>query len=158
MNDNDAKYKKKSWEYSTFRKEWHELITGGHQFLFQKWMTLYKKAAVEWTNLYPKLQKKKRERNVRKKGKLSQRTCLVFLQKALCTKSQSLPAPLLSITFTPHQEKGRGWPTFGSQVTAAAPAATGSAQGCYLFIHIIRKCRSPTEGSFATHSHLYKQV
>ena len=62
MNDNDAKYKKKSWEYSTFRKEWHELITGGHQFLFQKWMTVYKKAAVEWTNLYPKLPKKKRKK------------------------------------------------------------------------------------------------
>ena len=45
----------------------HELITGGHRFLFQKWIIIYKKLAIEWRNLYPKLQK--RERNVKRERK-----------------------------------------------------------------------------------------
>ena len=48
--------KKKNSEYRVLRKEWHELITGVHQILFHKWIIVYKKVGIQWTNLYPKIQ------------------------------------------------------------------------------------------------------
>ena len=151
--------KRKSWEYSIFRKEWHELITGGHQFLFQKWMIFYKKAAIEWTNLYPKLQKKWNiKKGERKKGKLSQRTCLMFLHKALCSKSvTSCPTSLHNFYSTPG--KGKGLTHLWESGHCCSPHGYRLCTWTLSFHTNNYKIQKPYRQKFCnSHSHLYKQV
>ena len=86
-----VKWKKKNfWEHSILRKQWHELITGGQQILFQKRIILYKKVGIEWSNVSQATKRIKHKERRKQKGKWSQRTYLMFLEKASCSKSQSV--------------------------------------------------------------------
>ena len=66
--------KKNFWEHSILRKQWHELITGGQQILFQKQIFFTRKSVLN-DLIYPKLQK---ELNVKEKAKRKMITKNIF--------------------------------------------------------------------------------
>ena len=63
-----GKKKKNIWEYSIPRKQWHKLITGGQQILFQKRIILYKKVGIEWSNLSQATKRIKRKGESKKEN------------------------------------------------------------------------------------------